>query len=172
MTTHDDTPSKSPRRKRPEIFNPPEPVVKVTWEKSKRFRKVPSKGLIEDRLYWRIRGYGYEEVTEELREYEDYCSTTGAKVLKAKMVITKIVHKQVAPDTSAIIFGAVNLIPEKYKQKQTIENTGKDGGPIQFEEVGAAKELLASRIAGLAAPKPEGSDPEGVESCAGARTQL
>jgi hypothetical protein len=35
--------------------------------------------------------------------------------------------------------------------KDKVEHTGKDGGAMQFEDIGAAKELLASRIAGLSA---------------------
>jgi hypothetical protein len=165
----DDTPSKSPRRKRPEIFNPPEVKPKVTWEKQKnrvyhyrsisgRKYRIPSKEIVEDSLYWRIRGYDFDEVTREAREIENKDG-----ILEVKLVTTKIVTKQLVPDVQAIIFGATNLIPEKYKQKQTVETTGKDGGPLQVEVLGAAKELLSSRISSLSAKMEAGSDPGGVD---------
>ena len=148
-----------------QVFNPPKPKSHEVVER--RTRKVkPTPKMAEAALCQLITGYTTRDITEEFREVE----TDG--IIRVKRSIAKIVYKHVPPNAQAVICALTNLIPEKYKQKQTIENTGKDGGPIQFEEVGAAKELLASRIAGLAAPKPEGSDPEGVESCAGARTQL
>jgi hypothetical protein len=95
-------------------------MAQLPDKRTRRFNKVPSKSLIEDRLYWRIRGYEYKEVTEELREVEEIDRATGAEVIVGKMVTTKIVHKSVAPDVGAIIFAAKNIIPEKYKDKSDL----------------------------------------------------
>ena len=142
----DDTSSKSPRRKRPEIFNPPVKVPKITGENRRTFRRVPTKALIEDRLYWRIRGYDYEEVTEELREVEAIDPDTGAEVIRPQMVTVKIVHKQVAPDVGAIIFGATNLIPEKYKNKSAVDLNAKVDGLSQLlDEIDGSSRGLPSR---------------------------
>jgi hypothetical protein len=40
--------------------------------------------------------------------------------------------------------------PEKFKDRGAVELTGKDGGPIETEEV-SGRDMLARRIAGLAA---------------------
>jgi hypothetical protein len=85
---------------------------------SGRKYKIPTAKLIEDSLYWKIRGYDYDEVTSELREVECIDPQTQARVLKAKMVETKVVVKQVQPDTQAIIFAAKKLIPEKYADNE------------------------------------------------------
>lgn len=42
------------------------------------------------------------------------------------------------------------------------EHTGKDGGPIETKDL-SARELIASRIAGIAARGAAGSDPSGTE---------
>lgn len=115
----DGTPSKSPRRKRPEIFHPVEREYSISEPVGRKVtRNVPRKGLIEDSLYWRIRGYSYPETTEEWREVERIDPETGAVVLRREFVPVKVVWKTLAPDVTAIMFGASNLIPEKYKQKQ------------------------------------------------------
>jgi transposase len=52
------------------------------------------------------------------------------------------------PDTTAAIFWLKNRRPEQWREKQQLEHTGKDGGPIEVEEV-SARELVTSRIARL-----------------------
>jgi hypothetical protein len=46
-----------------------------------------------------------------------------------------------------------------WKETTTQENVGKDGGPIETKDV-TARELLASRIAGIAARNEEFGSPE------------
>lgn len=57
--------------------------------------------------------------------------------------------EKIAPDTTAGIFWLKNRRPAEWREKVVQELTGKDGGPIQTEEVNA-RELIASRIAGIA----------------------
>lgn len=76
----------------------------------------------------------------------------------AEPVYAKYIEK-VAPDTTAGIFWLKNRRPAEWREKVVQEITGKDGGPIQTEEVNA-RELIASRIAGIASrlspEKPSG----------------
>jgi hypothetical protein len=139
------------------VFDPPKPKTYDVVERRTR-RVVPTPKMAEAALCQLITGFTTRDITEEFREVE------RDGIISVKRSIAKIVYKHVAPNAQAVICALTNLIPEKYKNKQSVENTGKDGGPIKFEEVGAAKELLASRIAGLASGGAKGSDTEGVES--------
>lgn len=40
--------------------------------------------------------------------------------------------------------------PEKFKERVANEHTGADGGPIQTEDVSAARDIIAGRISGIA----------------------
>lgn len=50
----------------------------------------------------------------------------------------------------AAIFGLKNRAADDWSDKVVTEHTGKDGGPIQTEDV-SGRELIAGRIAGIAA---------------------
>lgn len=56
---------------------------------------------------------------------------------------------KVAPDTTAAIFWLKNRRPGEWRDKQTLEHTGKDGGPIALDasklSTAALAELLAAR---------------------------
>lgn len=52
---------------------------------------------------------------------------------KHKLVVTKRVTKQVAPDTGAIAFWLKNRKPDVWRDKQEVEHTGKDGEPMTFK---------------------------------------
>lgn len=60
-------------------------------------------------------------------------------------VVTTPVIKQYPPDTQACRLWLTNRRPEEWREKQDIEMTGKDGGPIQTEEVGETE--AARRVA-------------------------
>lgn len=62
---------------------------------------------VENALYKRAMGYKYDEITRE-----------GG-------VITKIVTKEVQPDTTAQIFWLKNRKPAEWRDKQDIEHSGK-----------------------------------------------
>lgn len=61
------------------------------------------------------------------------------------------------PDVTAQIFWLKNRKPELWRDRQSHELTGKDGGPIQTEEV-SARDEVARRIAGLATRAGAGQD--------------
>lgn len=76
--------------------------------------KAPVDIEVENALLKRALGYEYEEVTTEKRELPD------GKIEKH----IKKVTKAVIPDTTAQIFWLKNRRPDKWRDKQIIENQG------------------------------------------------
>ena len=81
---------------------------------------------VENALLRRALGYSYTETTREL----EFDPDSGEKVLKT----TKVVTKQVAPDTTAQIFWLKNRRPDKWRDKPVDES--------ESATLSAAKELL------------------------------
>lgn len=79
------------------------PVIADTLKRGKDVvdRKV------ENSLLKRALGYRYEEVTKEISVDEN----TG----ESKLVVTKVITKEVAPDVTAQIFWLKNRKPEQWK---------------------------------------------------------
>lgn len=96
---------------------------------------------VERSLYQKAVGYTYDAVKIFM--------PSGAKE-----PVYAPYREHVPPDTTAGIFWLKNRKPEEWRDKVVQEHTGKDGGPIQTEEV-SARELVASRIARLAARSGE-----------------
>jgi len=71
---------------------------------------------VENALLKRALGYEYEEVTQE--------SQWNEKNNKYELVVTKLVKKRQAPDTTAQIFWLKNRRPDKWRDKQDVEHTG------------------------------------------------
>ena len=78
----------------------------------------------EKSLFKRVEGYFYEEKTEELRKVEELDPLTGESVTVEKLVVIKVVHKHVPPDTRSIIFAAKCLMPDKYKDNSEAQMPG------------------------------------------------
>lgn len=91
---------------------------------------------VERSLYQRAIGYEQEEVKIFMP------SGAGSPVYAPFTA-------KIAPDITAAIFWLKNRRSAEWRDRVTQEITGKDGGPIQTEEVNA-RELIASRIAGIA----------------------
>jgi DNA-binding XRE family transcriptional regulator len=71
---------------------------------------------VENALFKRAIGYTYEEVTRESQydpKTEDY-----------ELGVTKVVTKEVHPDTTAQIFWLKNRKPKAWRDKQDIEHSG------------------------------------------------
>lgn len=66
---------------------------------------------VENAFFKRCVGYEYEEETKELREGE--------------MILTKVVKKQVYPDTEAAAKWMYNRMPQRWKNTQSIDFNGK-----------------------------------------------
>ncbi len=71
---------------------------------------------VENALLKRALGYSYKETTQEL--------VTDRNTGKSKMAVTKVVEKQVVPDTTAQIFWLKNRRPDKWKDKQDVQVSG------------------------------------------------
>lgn len=73
---------------------------------------------VENALLKRALGYSYEEITKELCKNIE----TG----NPEMRVTKVVKKEIVPDTTAQIFWLKNRKPEVWRDKQNLEVSGLD----------------------------------------------
>lgn len=73
---------------------------------------------VENALLKRALGYKYKETTRELVFNKDTEST--------ELKITKIVEKEVIPDTTAQIFWLKNRKPEQWRDKRVVDDSGSD----------------------------------------------
>lgn len=84
-------------------------------EALKRGKEVVDR-QVENALLKRALGYQYDEVTHE----RDFNEETG----EVELMPTKIVRKEVAPDTTAQIFWLKNRKPEQWRDRQDIQHSG------------------------------------------------
>lgn len=114
------------------------PSTLYEWKKKyQEFSEALKKGKevvdrqVENALLKRALGYSYEEMTQELYKNIE----TGDLEMKT----TKIVTKQVAPDTTAQIFWLKNRKPDAWRDKHEIsERTTEDKVAKLFEAIGGA----------------------------------
>ncbi|SCK04339.1 Uncharacterised protein [uncultured Clostridium sp.] len=78
---------------------------------------------VENALLKRALGYKYNEVTKELIVDKE----TGEEELK----VTKVVTKEVVPDTTAQIYWLKNRKPEDWRDKKEIEHSGNISNPYE-----------------------------------------
>lgn len=97
------------------------PATLYDWKnKYPKISEVLKKGKeivdrqVENALLKRALGYKYNETTQEICKD----AVTGEQ----KLTITKIVTKQVAPDTTAQIFWLKNRKPGQWRDKQEVED--------------------------------------------------
>lgn len=95
---------------------------------------------VENALLKSALGYKYDEVTEERRD--------------DMLVVTKVVHKEVQPNTTAQIFWLKNR--KRLEWRDRVENaiTGADGGAVKIEtltesDVDKRIKELESKLKGL-----------------------
>lgn len=88
-------------------------------------------------LLKRAKGYRYKEITRENKQ--GY----------GKPVVTKVVTKQVAPDTGAAMAWLKNRQPDKWRDKHDLELSGK------VEVVESPRDEIASRINSIASRSTE-----------------
>lgn len=82
---------------------------------------------VENALLKRAMGYTYEEVTKE--------AVKDRKTGKISLEITKIVKKEVQPDTTAQIFWLKNRKPAEWRDKTDVEHSGSLGVKI-IDDIG------------------------------------
>jgi hypothetical protein len=91
-------------------------------EALKRGKEVVDR-QVENALLKRALGYRYEEVTRE--------SNWNEKSEQYEMTVTKVVTKEVQPDTTAQIFWLKNRKSDVWRDKQNIEHSGS----ISYEQL-------------------------------------
>jgi transposase-like protein len=101
--------------------------------------KVIADGQVEKALYRRACGYTYTE--KKVIRFPDGTNRS------------EITEKEVAPDTTAIIFWLKNRAPDVWRDVQRQEVTGAEGGPLQVrmmtdEELVAAAEKTMKKVKG------------------------
>lgn len=101
--------------------------------------KETSDERVERSLYHKAVGYTFD--SEKVFQFQ------------GEIVRTKT-REHVPPDTTAAIFWLKNRRPEEWRDVSRQEHTGKDGGPIQHEEL-SARDILARRISVLTARNGE-----------------
>ena len=95
---------------------------------------------VENALLKSALGYMYDEVTEERRDDE--------------LVVTKVVHKEVQPNTTAQIFWLKNRKRAEWRDRVENTITGADGGAVKVEtltesDVDKRIKELESKLKGL-----------------------
>jgi len=101
--------------------------------------KVIADSQVEKALYRRACGYTYTE--KKVIRFPDGSNRS------------EITEKEVAPDTTAIIFWLKNRAPDVWRDVQRQEITGTEGGPVQVrmmtdEELVAAAEKTMKKVKG------------------------
>jgi len=101
-------------------------------------------------------------------EYPEFAAAlTNARAASARWweeLARKVGESGGASGSATIItFQLKNMAGEDFTERQQIEHTGKDGGPIETQTV-SAREIIASRIAGIAARKREGGGAGGTHN--------
>lgn len=94
------------------------PLISNALKKGKEIIDIE----VENSLLKRAMGYEYEEVTEE-------------RVGEMGLITTKIVKKQVVPDTTAQIFWLKNRKPKEWRDKQEIDIQGQISLETLIEKV-------------------------------------
>lgn len=82
------------------------PPISLTLKKGKEIVDYE----VENALLKRALGYSYQEVTKEAR--------INPKTGQTELAVTKVVNKEVLPDTTAQIFWLKNRQPAKWREKQ------------------------------------------------------
>lgn len=85
---------------------------------------------VENALLKRALGYKYNEVTKEL--------IVDKETEEEELKVTKVITKEVVPDTTAQIFWLKNRKPEDWRDKKDIEHSGDINNPYE----GLTKEQL------------------------------
>lgn len=103
---------------------------------------------VEDSLYKRAVGFASTE-----RHYEIEYETDDAGAVKAMRKLKKEIVKQVAGDTTAIIFHLKNRRPDKWRDDRGLSLFGPEGEPVTVQYVPASEYFKGK--------KPEDGDGKG-----------
>jgi len=107
---------------------------------------------VEDSLYKRAVGFASTE-----RHYEIEYETDDAGVVKAMRKLKKEIVKQIAGDTTAIIFHLKNRRPDKWRDDRGLSLFGPEGEPVTVQYIPASEYFKDKK----AEQKPEDGDGKG-----------
>lgn len=107
------------------LYNWKEKYMQI-MQSLKRGKEVVDR-QVENALLKRALGYRYKEVTQE--------KVWNEEVGTHEMATTKIVTKEVAPDTTAQIFWLKNRKPVEWRDKQDIQHSGNIDSNNPYQEL-------------------------------------
>lgn len=90
--------------------------------------------LVENALLKRALGYRYDEVTKE--------AELNPETLEMELKVTKVITKEIVPDTTAQIFWLKNRKPREWRDKQDIEVSGNINNPYEGLSTDELKKLI------------------------------
>lgn len=102
-------------------------------ESLKRGKEVVDR-QVENALLKRALGYKYEETTREL--------ITDKQTGISELVVTKIVEKEVVPDTTAQIFWLKNRKPEEWRDKRVVDDSGSNKAEQLIQNMQTIADIL------------------------------
>jgi len=89
------------------------------------------------------------EVASKLYERALGCSHKAVKIFNTESgTVEHEYTEHHPPDTTAAIFWLKNRDPGRWRDKQLLEHTGKDGAPIRIEDMAALSDAELMAIAG------------------------
>ena len=89
---------------------------------------------VENALLKRALGYRYKETTREL--------VTDKETGYSELVVTKIVEKEVVPDTTAQIFWLKNRKPEEWRDKRVIDDSSAEKSAELIQNMQTIADIL------------------------------
>lgn len=89
---------------------------------------------VENALLKRALGYKYKETTREL--------ITDKGTGHSELVVTKVVEKEVAPDTTAQIFWLKNRKPEDWRDKRVIDDSSAEKSAELIQNMQTIADIL------------------------------
>lgn len=89
---------------------------------------------VENALLKRALGYRYKETTREL--------ITEKETGHSELVITKVVEKEVIPDTTAQIFWLKNRKPEQWRDKRVVDDSCSDKAEQLIQNMQTIADIL------------------------------
>lgn len=89
---------------------------------------------VENALLKRALGYRYKETTREL--------ITDKETGLSELVVTKVVEKEVVPDTTAQIFWLKNRKPEEWRDKRVIDDNSAEKSAELIQNMQTIADIL------------------------------
>ena len=93
---------------------------------------------VENALLKRALGYKYKETTKEL--------VVDKKTGSSELVVTKVVEKEVVPDTTAQIYWLKNRKPEEWRDKRVVDDSSNNKAEQLIENMQTIADILQQPV--------------------------